>query len=451
MQSSIDIGNIIEEISDTLKEKLINVFNPIINEKKTVESLLLNMPSIQGIIKENEYLKEKNRKLEQTIQELKNKYKQTFLETSYQQTHLIKNNSSNKNITLEIEELNNCSINISKSDIVNNYDDNSDSLSDIVLNDMLSKKDYNCELVDPKQLIENVEKEKERYALRARNNYAKFYKKSINEVTLSDVMNSSAGIKTWHDSEICERSIPDNSDSENSDSESEYSDSNSIVNKDQLFSLDNSHKINPFPPNSQEFYKFNNNEQTIPIEKAYLVWSTLNKYPSDEVKEAYPDVEWNKAEEILKKSESGQHNYWENKEDEDEDEEGEEKQEVKEEKKEEEEVEEEEVEEEEVEEEEVEEEEVEEEEVEEVEVKEEKKEEEEEEEEVEEEEEEVEEEEVEEEEEEEEVEQEVEEEEEITLVETIINGTVYYTDNIDIYDEDDEIVGKFVDGKPEFS
>ena len=185
MQSSVDIGNIIEEISDTLKEKLINVFNPIINEKKTVESLLLNMPSIQGIIKENEILKEKNRKLEQTLQELKNKYKQTFLETSYQKSHLVRDNNYNKNIRLEIEEINDCSINISKSNLSNNIsEDNNDSLSDIVLNDILSNSEYNCQLVEPKKLIQKVEQEKEKYALKAITNYARFYKKSRRRYSL---------------------------------------------------------------------------------------------------------------------------------------------------------------------------------------------------------------------------------------------------------------------------
>ena len=325
MQSSVDIGNIIEEISDTLKEKLINVFNPIINEKKTVESLLLNMPSIQGIIKENEILKEKNRKLEQTLQELKNKYKQTFLETSYQKSHLVRDNTYNKNIRLEIEEINDCSINISKSNLSNNIsEDNNDSLSDIVLNDILSNSEFNCQLVEPKKLIQKVEQEKEKYALKAITNYARFYKKRVEDVTLSDVMNSSAGIKTWHDSEISENKTSLDSDSDSDDDNvsynsadstdnnadysdnsdgttSNYSDSNSIVKKEELFSLSESKKINPFPPNSQAFNRFNNNEKYPSIEKAPLVWSTLNQYPSKEVKEAYPDIDWHKAEECRRK------------------------------------------------------------------------------------------------------------------------------------------------------
>tara|TARA_X000000368_G_C22996610_1_gene696953 strand:+ start:171 stop:1478 length:1308 start_codon:yes stop_codon:yes gene_type:complete len=435
MQNSVDIGNIIEEISDSLKEKLINLFNPIINEKKTVESLLLNMPSIQGIIKENEILKEKNRRLEISLQELKKKYKQSFMETSYQESFIVsKNNNNNKNITLEIEEIHNSAINVSKSDklnIENYYDDNSDSVSDIVLNDMLSNSDYDCRMIEPNKLIEDLEKEKKHYLLQARLNYSRFYKKELDEVSEEDVINSSAGLKTWHDSEISKPDTDTNEDEDEDEDEDEEQKDNSIINEEVLFSL-KENTVNPFPPNSPAFNNFNNKEKYPDLEKAPLVWSSFNVYPTDKVKKAYPDLDWSKAEKILNKYKIGQHNFWTTEKEEssdtnEEDTPDNDEEEV--EKVEEEEVVEEEEEEEEVEEEEVVEEEEEEEEVE--------QEEEEEEEELDEEEE-------------EELDEE-EEEEEITLVETIINGEVYYTDNTDIYNDDDEIVGKFVNGKAEFS
>ena len=349
MQNSVDIGNIIEEISDSLKEKLINVFNPIMNEKKTVESLLLNMPSIQGIIKENEILKEKNRKLEISLQELKKKYKQSFMETSYQESFIVsKTDDNKKNITLEIEELNDQSINVSKSDKFNieNYydDDNSDSVSDIVLNDMLSNSNYDCRMIEPNKLMKDLEKEKKKYLLQARLNYSRFYKKDLNEVSDEDVINSSAGLKTWHDSEISKPDSDTDSDSNEDDESGNYeedTDDNSIVNTELLFSL-KEEKVNPFPPNSPAFNNFNNKEKYPDLEKAPLVWSSFNVYPTDKVKEAYPDLDWKTAEEIINNYKSGRHNFWTSEKEESNDSNGEEKEQEVEEKKQEEEEEEEE-------------------------------------------------------------------------------------------------------------
>ena len=79
MENNIDISVIIEDVSNLLKDKLINAISPIINEKQQVDNLLLNMPSIQNILKENIALKEEVTKLNNKLDKLRNKYKEQFL------------------------------------------------------------------------------------------------------------------------------------------------------------------------------------------------------------------------------------------------------------------------------------------------------------------------------------------------------------------------------------
>jgi len=103
MENNIDISVIIEDVSNLLKDKLINAISPIINEKQQVDNLLLNMPSIQNILKENIDLKEEVIKLNNKLDKLRNKYKEQFLQLPLN-TNIFKN-QRNKNIQLEIEEL----------------------------------------------------------------------------------------------------------------------------------------------------------------------------------------------------------------------------------------------------------------------------------------------------------------------------------------------------------
>ena len=99
MENNIDISVIIEDVSNLLKDKLINAISPIINEKQQVDNLLLNMPSIQNILKENIDLKEEVIKLNNKLDKLRNKYKEQFLQLPLN-TNIFKN-QRNKNIQLE--------------------------------------------------------------------------------------------------------------------------------------------------------------------------------------------------------------------------------------------------------------------------------------------------------------------------------------------------------------
>ena len=53
-------------------------------------------------------------------------------------------------------------------------------------------------------------------------------------------------------------------------------------------------EVNPFPPASQAFKNYEIGVQIPPVTKAPFVWYAMNLVPSQEVKDAYPHLNWNK-------------------------------------------------------------------------------------------------------------------------------------------------------------
>ena len=52
------------------------------------------------------------------------------------------------------------------------------------------------------------------------------------------------------------------------------------------------HKINPFPKNSLSYINYESNPMFVDLNKAPEIWKKINKIPSDEIKKAYPNLNW---------------------------------------------------------------------------------------------------------------------------------------------------------------
>ena len=278
-QQVLYISPMLQDVNRVLHMHLTNLLNPVLSERQNVREILKNMPFVRNLVQKNELLKRTNSGLNMDISTMKSYYEEILKEKeSVIQEMVLKLEQLEKGtVRLEVKEKND--ENKEEFNPEMSYSENTkiteNSLT-LASNDnlgrfmsLMSDEDSNEEDTDEEYEYEEDSEEEN--------------KKDDEE----DNEEEDEEVNEEEDEDNEEEDEEDDEDENDEEDDDEEDDDEDVKNK-----KDEKDKINPFPFDSTAGINFAHGINSTNVNKAPYVWCTLCKYAPQNVREAYPELDW---------------------------------------------------------------------------------------------------------------------------------------------------------------
>jgi len=259
-QQGIDISPMLNDVNKVLHMHLTNLLNPVLSERQNVREILKNMPFVRNLAQENEVLKRTNTGLNMDISTMK----------SYYEDILKEKESVIQEMVLKLEQLEKGTVRL---EVKEKNDEN--------------KEEFNPEM----SYSENTKITENSLTLASNDNLGRFMSLMSDDDEDSNEEDSEEEYEYEEDSEE-ENKKDDEEEDEDEDENDEEDDDEEDDDEDVKNKNDEEDKINPFPFDSTAGINFAHGINSTNVNKAPYVWSTLCKYAPQNIREAYPELDW---------------------------------------------------------------------------------------------------------------------------------------------------------------
>ena len=255
-QQGIDISPMLNDVNRVLHMHLTNLLNPVLSERQNIREILKNMPFVKNLVQENELLKRTNTGLNMDISTMK----------SYYEDILKEKESVIQEMVLKLEQLEKGTVRL---EVKEKNDEN--------------KEEFNPEI----SYSENTKITENSLTLANNDNLGRFMALMSDDDEDSNEEDTDEEYEYEEDDEEEDDEEEDDEEEDDEEKDDEEHDVEHVENKNE-----EEDKINPFPFDSTAGINFAHGINSTNVNKAPYVWSTLCKYAPQNIREAYPELDW---------------------------------------------------------------------------------------------------------------------------------------------------------------
>ena len=266
-QQGLDISPMLNDVNRVLHMHLTNLLNPVLSERQNVREILKNMPFVRNLVQKNELLKRTNSGLNMDISTMKSYYEEILKEKE----------SVIQEMVLKLEQLEKGTVRL---EVKEKNDEN--------------KEEFNPEM----SYSENTKITENSLTLASNDNLGRFMSLMSDEDSNEEDTDEEYEYEEDSDEENKkddeeddeEDNEEDNEEDDDDEDNEEYDEENKK--DDEENKNEEEDKINPFPFDSTAGINFAHGINSTNVNKAPYVWSTLCKYAPQNIREAYPELDW---------------------------------------------------------------------------------------------------------------------------------------------------------------